>query len=1608
MTSVTLQTTATTASGPGTHVNGTGNIIINADLAWSSGAMLTLDAYRGIIFNANVTANGGGKVTMLYNNGAGLTGVETDNLLRFVPGKSLSFDAAGGQTGRLAINRQPYKLIFDRAQLEAINRELTVQAGASAKYGLDPGDKVIGGNYALGNNIDLTGKTYNASVISFGVTGNNPPPFAGIFEGLGHTIANMNITVPRQLRSGQIAPNSYGVGFIGFLTGTVRDIGIVSGSVGLAAGTNNSTYDSQFVGGLVGFASGESVITTSYSAVSVTGAVSVGGLVGDTVGRVSYSYATGAVSGLNYIGGLVGSQGDGNFNTISPTTSITNSYATGTVSSLSSLGRDVRGNLVTDWGSTSGGLVGEWFVGTISNSYATGDVLNSAGSSGGLVGRSGIVTYSSVYASGRVDTTNRLPRGFMGGLIGSQNGTSGTNTFANGAFYNRSANPTLNAVGSFQISTDSSAWTPANSNGTATGLTSAQMNGGNLNIFFAGFSSDVWSATAGSTPKLTAWNPPPAPPATPVTYTTADVVATYGTMAALGNIKLSGVAAADAGNVVGNITLYDGNGKVVTLSPTLAAGTYFERVTSLAGSAASRYSLATIGNIIGRLVINPLALNLTGSRIYNGTSSVQGNSLIVSNRVGNDVVTLSGTGTLSSANAGSWGITSFGNITVSNPNYTLTGATSDYTINPLAVTLTGTKTYDSSVGISGASLVVVNSIGNDVVTVSGTGQTALAGATVGSRNFLSFAGLSLSNPNYTLSGASGSVNVVPRAVTLSGSRFYDGTNSVQGSSLIVSNGVGTDVVTLSGTGTLSSANAGSWSITSFGNITVSNPNYTLTGATSAYTIAPRDVRISGSKVYDGSTSVLASQMTVESVLQGDTVTLTGNGTVRLPGVGQQTFRTSSFSLSNPNYVIGSIAALNITPRPVILAGTQQYDGSTTVQGTSLGVSNLVQGDTVTIGGSVVNGVSSANANAVAQNLLILNGLTQSNGNYTLSGGSGSVTITPRVVSLSGGKFYDGTTTVAGNNLQVTNAVGGDLISVTGKITNGIADPNASSTAKTLLTLSGLSLSNANYTLDGGSGVVTVSPVLVSLSGSKVYDGTTLVQGSQMSVNSVLPGETVTVTGSGTLSSKDVGTWSFAAGAFALSSSNYRIISFGRVQIDPRPVILTGTKIYNGSTFAAGSVLSISNAVGNDVVTVGGNGGATLASANAGTQAINALSNLTLSNSNYTMDGASGSVTVAPRKITVTADALSRAYGDANPALTYVVGGDRLVNGEQLAGALATTADQRASKGTYDITQGSVTSGNNPNYAITFKANTLTIDPRQITVTANAQSRAYGDANPGFTYVVGGSGLVNGDQLAGALATTADQRSSKGTYDITQGSLAASSNYAVTFKAGILTVDPRQITVTANAQSRAYGDANPDFTYVVGGNGLVNGDQLGGALATTADQRSSKGTYGITQGTLTTANNPNYAITFKENTLVIDPRQITVTADQQSRFAGFANAPLSYTVGGAGLANGDTLSGALSTKADTTSLPGSYSVDQGTLAASGNYAMTFVPGTIVVKVNPSLGTLPSAVTPALFVSLPIGFTALPDLSPCEPHTIAARLRASGTAPLFGAGPGTCND
>ncbi len=321
--------------------------------------------------------------------------------------------------------------------------------------------------------------------------------------------------------------------------------------------------------------------------------------------------------------------------------------------------------------------------------------------------------------------------------------------------------------------------------------------------------------------------------------------------------------------------------------------------------------------------------------------------------------------------------------------------------------------------------------------------------------------------------------------------------------------------------------------------------------------------------------------------------------------------------------------------------------------------------------------------------------------------------------------------------------------------------------------------------------------------------------------------------------------------------------------------------------------------------------------------------------NYKLVYSNGTMQVTPRAIAVSADDISRAYGDANPALTYTVGGAGLVNGDSLAGKLVADANLTSGLGAYAISQGTLA---NRNYAITYTGGNLTVIPRAITVTANALSRTYGDLNPQLTYTVSGAGLVNGDKLAGQLTTEANSTSGVGTYAISQGTLAG-GNYAITYLGGDLSVTPRAVTVKANDVSKIYGDANPALTYTA--TGLINGDLLEGDLETAANDTSGVGTYAISQGSLA---NGNYAIAYVGGNLAVTPRALAVKADNVSRARNQSNPAFTYTA--IGLINGDMLSGGLATTAGMKSGAGNYAITQGTLA-NANYDIAYVGGVLTV-------------------------------------------------------------
>jgi hypothetical protein len=403
---------------------------------------------------------------------------------------------------------------------------------------------------------------------------------------------------------------------------------------------------------------------------------------------------------------------------------------------------------------------------------------------------------------------------------------------------------------------------------------------------------------------------------------------------------------------------------------------------------------------------------------------------------------------------------------------------------------------------------------------------------------------------------------------------------------------------------------------------------------------------------------------------------------------------------------------------------------------------------------------------------------------------------------------------------------------------------------------------------------------------------------------------------------------------------------------------TGTVAMSG-TLGTSSTCTLSAATASSATCT-----VTFSSTGAGTGSLSGTYNTDATHAAST--GASGSIPIAKKGLTVSVNAASKAYGDTNPS--FAVGYSGFVLGDTssaLGGTLgfSTAATSASPVGTYPVTASGLTSAN---YAFTYNPANLTVTPAPLTITAEDAGRAYGDANPTFTASY--SGFVNGDDAGdldtpAVLATAATSASPVGTYPITVSG-ATSANYDITPVPGTLTIGKAVLTVTANDRTRLYGAGDPTFT--VSFSGFQNGDtvaDLGGVLScsTTAASTSNVGTYPITCSGYTSS---DYTIDFVASDLSVTPATLVVTPNPDSRAYGAANP--TFTVGFAGFVNGDTasvISGSpvCTTTATPTSAPGTYPIDctLGTLSAT-NYVfdltasgdLTVTTATLTVTTDPA--------------------------------------------------------
>jgi hypothetical protein len=248
--------------------------------------------------------------------------------------------------------------------------------------------------------------------------------------------------------------------------------------------------------------------------------------------------------------------------------------------------------------------------------------------------------------------------------------------------------------------------------------------------------------------------------------------------------------------------------------------------------------------------------------------------------------------------------------------------------------------------------------------------------------------------------------------------------------------------------------------------------------------------------------------------------------------------------------------------------------------------------------------------------------------------------------------------------------------------------------------------------------------------------------------------------------------------------------------------------------------------------------------------------------------------------------------------------------------------------------------------------TITVKAASLTVTADSKTKAYGESDPPFS--VSYNGFVQGENqavLEGALIVNRLEGENVGAYLVTPGGLT-SSNYAITFNTGTLTITQATLAVSADARTKLYGETDPELSFAV--SGLQFSDSptsvLTGALMRAPGETVAGSPYPISQGTLSA--NDNYSIFFTGNALTISPVPLTVTADSKTKAYGESDPPFSVSYNG--FVQGEdqaVLEGALIVNRVEGENVGAYLVTPGGLTSS-NYAITFNSGTLTILAAPA--------------------------------------------------------
>ena len=800
------------------------------------------------------------------------------------------------------------------------------------------------------------------------------------------------------------------------------------------------------------------------------------------------------------------------------------------------------------------------------------------------------------------------------------------------------------------------------------------------------------------------------------------------------------------------------------------AGTYYVRATL---AASDNYGAATSETVPFTITKKALTITADNQSIKFGDAAPDytftGNGYVDGEDSG--VVTAALTCTYAQgSDAGTYAIT----VTAAAANYditckpgTLTVAKKTLTANELTASETNptTKEYDGTIALPGVTYQVT--INGNAYTVDGT--AVFADKNVGIGKLVTFTPNALNSTNYEFAAGltkTFTADITAKALTVIGltatDRVYDGTTNVTLTGGELTGVISGDVVSadMPTSGTVESADASAAAKpVNYGTITLTGTdagNYTLTQPAVTVTISKATPEL-GTVSYTGSiypttlkeTVKLTSEATVDGSLKLD-----DTGAFNTVGTAEYAYTFTPTDEVNYNAVHGkiSITVLKDTLKELIVDSTNVTKEYTYPQ--AFNTTGLIVTARYESGNSAAVNVADLTCSVTGP---IPYGTDKVTFSYTVDGVTKSfdiaITVAKGKVDLSGYQWPAVTTFIYDDNEHSIELTGSNEQVASISYTGNKATYVGTSTAEAAFTLK----DEANYEIDAatkpGTATLTISPAKRELTSTATETNpATLTK----------DGRTLDLVNLVTTNAGEKNGLTFACtalhgctldGSTLKSGATYDVtlaitVSAGAVDVnndgtpeytaaDPRTIYVTIVNKQNAGLHVTGISETmtygeetewrysvehgsedgrISCAV-NPLTGVLENGLHVLKAIGVGTATVT----ITYDSAEYHAEE-TFTITVQPKAVTVKADDKSRAFGEANPELTWrVQDGFSLVGQDTLNLTISTTADAASTPGSYPITLTEV-EGANPNYTVTTQDGTLTVTQKTLSgsdVTINA-------------------------------------------------------------------------------------------------------------------------------------------------------------------------------------------------------------------------------------------------------------------------------------------------